>query len=223
MSLPWFCLVFAVSLPCLVLCCGRGLRPFAMTCPAVSVLQCHCCVFAVPLLCLALFLQCRGRGLACLCLVFAVSLPCFCFVCAVLRQNLCRGFAVCCRVMEVTSPSFLPLARRAHCHGYAPDWQCQLAIYVFNIPRAPRSATKDQAWAVKRKAQHEHETRRAKRRQMHRNATANTWHAGARSGNTQNNYLIASPLRRAVQRLPNHQARTTHQLIATSPRKSVAC
>ena len=180
MSLPCFCLVFAVSLPCLVLCCGRGLRPFAMTCPAVSVLQCHCCVFAVPLLCLALFLQCRGRGLACLCLVFVVSLPCFCFVCAVLRQNLCRGFAVCCRVIEVTSPSFLPLARRAHCHGYAPDWQCQLAIYVFNLPRAPRSATKDQAWAVKRKAQHEHETRRAKRKQMHCNATANAWHAGAR-------------------------------------------
>ena len=149
MSLPCFCLVFAVSLPCLVLCCGRGLRPFAMTCPAVSVLQCHCCVF--PCLCCVLLSSCSV--VAVVFLVYAWSLPCLCRVSALSVLYVGKTFAVSLPCVAVSLWSLrritvasLPLAHRAHCHGYAPDWPCQFAIYVFSLPRAPRSEKPREHW-----------------------------------------------------------------------------
>ena len=123
LSVPRLFLVFALSLPSLgrvLTCCGRGLAcrqccAFAVALPSrtppFSNMLCFCRVFAVSLLCLALFLPRRGRGLSCFCNVFAVSLPCVCFVCAVFLQSLCRVFAV--------SSPWLGRMLLCHCRDFA--------------------------------------------------------------------------------------------------------
>ena len=100
-------------------------------------LPCLCRVFAVSLLCLALFLPCRGHCLAGFCSVFAVSLPClcrafalyercFCRVFAVSLPCLCRGLAACCCVIVVTLPSHccVPAVALPYGNGYVPDLEC---------------------------------------------------------------------------------------------------